>query len=335
MLLLPLYPLVQVLSYDPFNRIEYVIIVICFPFAFHTQTKKIFNNFKIAFLVAVWLLFTGILMSKDEKELTYKQLSIPANKTKSKLFLLLIIHFHDYSFSCFSLSNLGYDINSRPIGARLGLIVHGAFDEENTNVSENFLFFRLQLLHLKNDEPNGDYNASPTDRIAYREDDQIEYSIPIVGDIDQIDFVHETTKLQVVDIKEAMLNQIDGDQTQLRLRIRTNLPISFPIRLAYDTTPIDKSVGVIYAAVILFGLYVLIIWEIVHRTFAAMIASTMSIGILALMNERPTMPELMSWIDVETLLLLFGMMILVAILSETGVFDYLAVYAYKVCVCQC
>lgn len=48
------------------------------------------------------------------------------------------------------------------------------------------------------------------------------------------------------------------------------------------------------------------------------------------MNERPPMTLVMSWIDIETLLLLFGMMILVAILSETGVFDYLAVYAYKV-----
>lgn len=46
--------------------------------------------------------------------------------------------------------------------------------------------------------------------------------------------------------------------------------------------------------------------------------------------QRPTMPELISWIDVETLLLLFSMMMLVAILSETGIFDYLAVYAYKV-----
>jgi Na+/H+ antiporter NhaD/arsenite permease-like protein len=42
------------------------------------------------------------------------------------------------------------------------------------------------------------------------------------------------------------------------------------------------------------------------------------------------MSELISWIDVETLLLLFSMMVLVAILSETGFFDYLAVYAYKV-----
>ena len=46
--------------------------------------------------------------------------------------------------------------------------------------------------------------------------------------------------------------------------------------------------------------------------------------------QRPTMAELISWIDVETLLLLFSMMVLVAIFSETGIFDYLAVYAYKV-----
>jgi Na+/H+ antiporter NhaD/arsenite permease-like protein len=54
------------------------------------------------------------------------------------------------------------------------------------------------------------------------------------------------------------------------------------------------------------------------------------IGILAAMNERPSMALIISWIDVETLLLLFGMMILVAVLSETGAFDYLAVYAFKV-----
>lgn len=62
----------------------------------------------------------------------------------------------------------------------------------------------------------------------------------------------------------------------------------------------------------------------------AMIASIVSMAILTLMNERPTMPEILSWIDAETLLLLFGMMILVGILSETGIFDYLAVCAFKV-----
>lgn len=42
------------------------------------------------------------------------------------------------------------------------------------------------------------------------------------------------------------------------------------------------------------------------------------------------MSELISWIDIDTILLLFSMMMLVAIFAETGIFDYLAVYAFKV-----
>lgn len=41
-------------------------------------------------------------------------------------------------------------------------------------------------------------------------------------------------------------------------------------------------------------------------------------------SKRPTLEEIMSWLDVETLALLFGMMVIVAIFSETGFFDYCA-----------
>lgn len=61
-----------------------------------------------------------------------------------------------------------------------------------------------------------------------------------------------------------------------------------------------------------------------------MIASTLSIALLAALDDRPTHHEIIGWIDVETVLLLFSMMILVGILTETGVFDHLAVYAYRV-----
>lgn len=38
---------------------------------------------------------------------------------------------------------------------------------------------------------------------------------------------------------------------------------------------------------------------------------------------------MVEWLDVETLTLLFGMMIVVSILCETGLFDYIAVVAYR------
>lgn len=216
-------------------------------------------------------------------------------------------------------------MDEAPLESRLGVIVHGAFADENSN-STNFLQIQIQLLHTQVDVVGGNIS------IAYIENDNNILRIPIIENILGIDTASEIKKSHTFYLDEEMFKQIERNDTILRLQFNTNLPISFPINLAYDPTPIDKSIGVIYAAIVLLGLYIMIIWEVVHRTFAAMVASTTSIAILALMNERPTMPELMSWIDIETLLLLFGMMIIVAILSETGIFDYFAVYAFKVCI---
>ena len=47
------------------------------------------------------------------------------------------------------------------------------------------------------------------------------------------------------------------------------------------------------------------------------------------MFQRPSLEKVVSWLDVETLSLLFGMMLKVAILVETGFFDYIAVYAFR------
>lgn len=61
-----------------------------------------------------------------------------------------------------------------------------------------------------------------------------------------------------------------------------------------------------------------------------MLSSIVAIGILSALNDRPTMDEIVEWMNCETILLLFSMMILVAILTETGVFNYIAVYAFKI-----
>ncbi|XP_055894217.1 P protein-like isoform X1 [Biomphalaria glabrata] len=87
---------------------------------------------------------------------------------------------------------------------------------------------------------------------------------------------------------------------------------------------------VIYAFLVLSFVYVLIIFELVHRTLAAMLGALAALAVLSALNERPSLEVIISWIDMETLSLLFGMMILVAILSETGFFDYSALKAYKI-----
>ncbi|KAG7463488.1 hypothetical protein MATL_G00177130 [Megalops atlanticus] len=60
-----------------------------------------------------------------------------------------------------------------------------------------------------------------------------------------------------------------------------------------------------------------------------MLGSLAALAALAIIGDRPSLLTVVAWIDYETLALLFGMMILVAIFSETGFFDYCAVKAYQ------
>lgn len=205
---------------------------------------------------------------------------------------------------------------------RIGVYVSGAFADAISN-STNFLFIRLKLLRILNES-----NAIALN--TYAESAGEVFKLPIVENVNSIDRTPQVQREHIFNIGTEMFEQIKQNGAMLELEITSNLQVSFPINLACDSTPIDKAQGVIYAGIILFGLYIMIITEIVDRIFAGMIASTVAIATLAYMNDRPTMPEILSWIDVETLLLLFGMMTLVAVLAETGIFDFLAVFAFKV-----
>ncbi|XP_050358456.1 P protein-like [Nymphalis io] len=132
--------------------------------------------------------------------------------------------------------------------------------------------------------------------------------------------------------RSAILN-IETNRTNhsvYALRMRTSANESMPFTMNYKINPLDASTGVLYSCILLFGLYVLIIFEIINRTMAAVLISTASLAVLSLIGERPSLPELISWLDMETLLLLFSMMILVAIMAETGMFDFLAVFTFEV-----
>ena len=82
---------------------------------------------------------------------------------------------------------------------------------------------------------------------------------------------------------------------------------------------------------ILIGVYALIIFEWVHRTLAAAVGGLLAV--LALnyyaVEDTFTLAEVTTMIDWETIGLLLGMMVMVGILSNTGVFEYFAVLSYK------
>ncbi|XP_053178709.1 P protein isoform X2 [Scomber japonicus] len=102
-----------------------------------------------------------------------------------------------------------------------------------------------------------------------------------------------------------------------------------PLSMTHQSLYVSVETQVAIAGMILAGVYVLIIFEIVHRTLAAMLGSLAALAALAIIGDRPSLVTVVEWIDYETLALLFGMMVLVAIFSETGFFDYCAVKAYQ------
>ncbi|KAG7457428.1 P protein [Solea senegalensis] len=102
-----------------------------------------------------------------------------------------------------------------------------------------------------------------------------------------------------------------------------------PLTMTHQSLYVNVETQVAIAGIILTGVYVLIIFEIVHRTLAAMLGSLAALAALAVIGDRPSLVTVVEWIDYETLALLFGMMVLVAIFSDTGFFDYCAVKAYQ------
>jgi Na+/H+ antiporter NhaD/arsenite permease-like protein len=93
---------------------------------------------------------------------------------------------------------------------------------------------------------------------------------------------------------------------------------------------IDNAQAVWVGLAILLGVYALIITEVVHRTLAASVGGLLAILALCYYSGKAfTLGEVTTLIDWETIGLLLGMMVMVGILSHTGLFEWFAVQAYK------
>lgn len=81
----------------------------------------------------------------------------------------------------------------------------------------------------------------------------------------------------------------------------------------------------VLAAIIFVAAYLFIITERVHRTTAALAGA----GLILILNILPLKEAWVEYVDFNTLLLLIGMMIIVAITKRTGLFQYVAIKAAK------
>lgn len=219
-----------------------------------------------------------------------------------------------------------YVILNKPKQDKVTVMLEGALlPLYYSNLSTHSMSVYIQII-VVDEMPSKERDLNKSNIILHRNVSDV-WNVPIVNE-KLIGMVPEIVLKKVFKLSP---HKIDNTSYHLlQIKIKTNLNTNFPVSLGYNLQPINTEDGIYYAALVLLGLYIMIISEVVHRTLAAILASTMSVAILAAFNARPTMSEIISWIDVETLLLLFSMMTLVTILSETGIFDYMSVLAYKV-----
>lgn len=95
----------------------------------------------------------------------------------------------------------------------------------------------------------------------------------------------------------------------------------------------NASISLRLLAIVLLSIYVVLAFEIIHRTVIVLIASTIAIAIgitTGLFQADESYEFAVRSIDFNTIGLLLGMMIIVTILAETGIFQYIGIKMGKV-----
>lgn len=134
-----------------------------------------------------------------------------------------------------------------------------------------------------------------------------------------------------LDISTEYLIEIDMDGKGLKddtkAYIRLYTTSETPVSVFFELVQMNgiARYRVLISGLLLLVIYIIIGLEVVHRTLVALVGAFATLFFLTLISSTPSMAKVMSYMDEGTLSLLFGMMVIVATLSKTGVFEYLAV----------
>lgn len=272
-----------------------------------TKMAQTRHLIKMTLLVGAWIFFTIVFLMYNEKDEITRYSSITSGEIKN-----YILPSNDGRLS----------LLVKLKGPFLGEQYERKLNEsEKTNMSAMNVWLEKWRLKDYVEQYTG---TDDVDIIQVSENWQL-----ILDAEEKIDFTEGELRSSVLSLKSNITNET-ANRTLIAIRMISSSNTTTPFTLSYTLNPVETSTGVIYSCVLLCALYVLIIFELINRTMAALLISTTSLAALALVGERPSLEELVSWLDMETLLLLFSMMLLVAIMAETGIFDFLAVFTFEV-----
>ncbi|MFN2434216.1 MAG: ArsB/NhaD family transporter [Nitrososphaeraceae archaeon] len=108
--------------------------------------------------------------------------------------------------------------------------------------------------------------------------------------------------------------------------------VLFSVLIFIIPTLLDKEIQPILSlsTIVMVSIYVVLSFEIIHRTAIAILGAVILVGLVIafqLVVPHESLDFIIELIDFNTIGLLFGMMIIVVILGETGIFNWVAVKA--------
>lgn len=165
-----------------------------------------------------------------------------------------------------------YNFPDLPTGTRINATLEGAFLPEvleQNQRRQDLLNRRASGGKLKVEKEKEKENYL---RVYLRTDSLRALTIPkiyAITDPELFDHVNSTRLSIMFDIGEDNLESIEENNERIQLVIESNFTRTsiehkqeMPLILSYDINPINKQIGVIFAAFVLIFLYALIIWEV-------------------------------------------------------------------------
>ena len=130
----------------------------------------------------------------------------------------------------------------------------------------------------------------------------------------------ETELLREVDIKD----EIEASSA-LFVRVTTNSTHSLGFVMHVEALHPIGRYRILLGSLLLVFVYGLLLLEVINRSIVAFIGAFLALLLYSLIFEAPELSTVVGWMDESTLCLLFGMMIMIQLLSTTGFFEFMAI----------
>lgn len=216
----------------------------------HNSDQNPFHKFgKIGCLVFVWILMVSFLTSTPEKTLERKQLAVPIAEPRV------------------------FNFTQLPTGTRINATLAGAFlpfdstRDQQMNKKNEFIIRKSQK---KDEHDKENYIRVYLQTVENNENKQLTPPKVLAVTHPSMFDTSNITKVPIMfEIGEENMEFIKENEGYVQLVIESNFTKTpeekkqeMPLMLTYDLSPINRQIGVIFAAFVLIFLYALIIWEV-------------------------------------------------------------------------